>query len=36
MVDALSPISRKIRDSWGVFGGFWSLDEALQVGLHWC
>ena len=36
VVDALSSTSQESRGSWGAFGGFWSLDKALQVGLHFC
>ncbi|WP_314907423.1 hypothetical protein, partial [Corynebacterium matruchotii] len=36
IVDALSPTSQETWGSWGALGGFWSLDKALQVGLHWC
>ncbi|EEG26741.1 hypothetical protein CORMATOL_01562 [Corynebacterium matruchotii ATCC 33806] len=36
IVNALSSTSRKIRGSRGALGGFWSLDKALQAGLHWC
>jgi len=36
IADILSSTFQKIEGPPDVFGGFWSLDKALQTGLHWC